>query len=413
MKSKTKLPRRISLAIKYRPTSELSPDAKNCRTHSADQIRQLVASIQEFGWTNPILTDGESGVIAGHARLAAAKLMGLASVPCIDLAGLTSAQKRAYVIADNKLAMNAGWDINLLASELADLNNLNFDLSFTGFDLKEITDILESAPQSKDVKDDIPDVDKSAQLLRILGANPGQLWQIGRHRMFIGDSASAENKKSLFGDATPDGICTDPPYELSALRVAGILDGLRIPVAVAIMGDTQALEFARHWDVRFLMVWRHRKPKSKTFFMPIIYHALIVVAGANKKIKLGWKRPRTDYGSVFETVIEYEDKTGFGQGKHADVFEEMMAGFGWQNVCDPFLGTGATLIACERTGRTCYGFEIDPAHAAVCLERYRMAGLNPKLEGNTSSTARPGEIRPSRANPPAEIADYSEVAPIA
>ena len=130
------------LRVDYRPIGELEPFARNARTHSEEQVAQIAASIREFGWTNPVLVDEKGGIIAGHGRVLAAKRLGIEQVPCIELAGLTEAQKRAYVIADNKLALNAGWDEDLLRLELSELKGLDFDLDLIGFDETELADIL-------------------------------------------------------------------------------------------------------------------------------------------------------------------------------------------------------------------------------------------------------------------------------
>src|SRR5688500_3851999 len=170
------------LAVEYRAVTALIPYVRNARTHSDAQVAQIAASIREFGWTNPILVDGDNGIIAGHGRLLAARKLGLSEVPVIELAGLSEAQKRAYVIADNKLALNAGWDNELLALEFGDLESLGFDLSLTGFDDLEIASIRSLANPGLTDPDDIPET--PVQPVSIAG----DVWILGKHRLICGDS---------------------------------------------------------------------------------------------------------------------------------------------------------------------------------------------------------------------------------
>lgn len=149
------------LAVTYRNVDDLIPYARNARTHSEEQVARIAASIKEFGWTNPILTDGEAGVIAGHGRLAAARKLGMTEVPTIEISGLSEAQKRAYILADNRLALDAGWDFDALRVELSDLSDLHFDLNLTGFMPQDVTDILDgAAPKTDDAPEDFDAVDE-------------------------------------------------------------------------------------------------------------------------------------------------------------------------------------------------------------------------------------------------------------
>src|SRR4051794_9487094 len=168
------------------PVAELIPYARNARTHSAAQVAQLAASIREFGFTNPILVDGERGVIAGHGRLLAARKLGLTEVPTIELSHLTPAQKRAYILADNRLALSAGWDDDLLRIELGDLQADGFDLSLTGFDLHEISSLL------IDMSDGLTDPDLVPNVPENPVSRPGDLWVLGRHRLICGDSTAPD-----------------------------------------------------------------------------------------------------------------------------------------------------------------------------------------------------------------------------
>lgn len=174
----------------------LIPYARNSRTHSAEQIAQVAASIREFGFTNPVLIDGEGGIIAGHGRVMAARKLGLADVPCIRLAHLSDAQKRAYIIADNKLALNAGWDDKMLALEFADLQALDFDLALTGFaddDIAELLAELDATPEGETEADAVPEVQAAVV------SQPGDVWLLGKHRIMCGDSTNMQHAETLMG----------------------------------------------------------------------------------------------------------------------------------------------------------------------------------------------------------------------
>ena len=195
--------------IEYRSTAEITPYARNSRTHSDEQVAQVAASIKEFGWTNPILIDETNTIIAGHGRLMAAQRMGMAEVPTIMLANLTEAQKRAYVIADNKLALNAGWDEEMLAVEIEDLISEGFDLDLIGFEAEEIDTLLAEANK---VSEGLTDDDAVPELPEAPVSKPGDVWVLGRHRVVCGDSTSIETLDALMQGDKADMVFTDPPY---------------------------------------------------------------------------------------------------------------------------------------------------------------------------------------------------------
>ncbi|UZR30769.1 site-specific DNA-methyltransferase [Methylococcus mesophilus] len=203
------------LQVEYRPLEKLIPYARNPRTHSVDQVAKIAASIVEFGWTNPILVDGAQGIIAGHGRLAAARSLGLAEVPVIELGHLSPAQKRAYVLADNRLALDAGWDEELLALELAELSGAGFDLALTGFNDDELEALLSIDTEDSDdaedrepeTADDVPEP-PAAPLSR-----PGDVWQLGRHRLICGDASDPDVVAALMGGELARLCFTSPPYD--------------------------------------------------------------------------------------------------------------------------------------------------------------------------------------------------------
>jgi ParB-like chromosome segregation protein Spo0J len=197
------------MEIIQRKISELIPYANNARTHSDEQIAQVAASIKEFGFTNPVLLDGDNGIIAGHGRVMAARKLGMDTVPCIELAHLTQTQKKAYILADNKLALNSGWDDELLALELTELEELGFDLELTGFSLDEIADLMpEEIPAGLTDEDAVPELADPISKL-------GDVWLLGKHRVMCGDSTSIDAVETLIAGQKADMVFTDPPYGMS------------------------------------------------------------------------------------------------------------------------------------------------------------------------------------------------------
>ena len=196
------------LQIAWRPLGELIPYARNPRTHSDAQVVQIAASIREFGWTNPVLVDDASGIIAGHGRVLAARKLGLARVPVIELAHMSEAQKRAYVLADNQLALNAGWDEELLRLELADLSELGFDLGLIGFGAGELEQLLAGGKEGLTEDDEAPPLPEQAV------TRPGDVWVLGEHRLLCGDATVLADVERVLDGALADMTFTDPPYNV-------------------------------------------------------------------------------------------------------------------------------------------------------------------------------------------------------
>jgi ParB-like chromosome segregation protein Spo0J len=196
-----------------RLVASLVPYASNSRTHTPAQLDKLARSLKEFGFTNPILLDGENGIIAGHARLQAAQKIGLSEVPTIDLSWLTPAQRQAYVIADNQLATDAGWDAEMLRLELGDLKELGFDLTLTGFDEIQLGTFLADKTEGLTDPDDAPEPPAHPV------AEPGDLWVLGRHRLLCGDSTVATDVERVLGGVSPHLMVTDPPYGDATRRI--------------------------------------------------------------------------------------------------------------------------------------------------------------------------------------------------
>lgn len=202
--------------IEYRPIEALIPYARNSRTHSDAQVAQIAASIREFGWTNPVLVDGSNGIIAGHGRVLAARKLGLEQVPVIELAHLTESQKRAYVLADNKLAENAGWDDELLRIELEALQAAGFDLSLTGFADDELTALMTELAGNEGLTDD----DAVPEVTDDLVSQPGDVWLLGEHRLLCGDATDPVALETLMGSDLADMAFTDPPYNVNYANTA-------------------------------------------------------------------------------------------------------------------------------------------------------------------------------------------------
>lgn len=205
----------MTLAVEYRPVEQLLPYARNSRTHSDEQVAQIAASIREFGWTNPVLVDGSNGLIAGHGRLLAARKLGMDEVPCIELGHLSETQKRALIIADNKLALNAGWDAEMLALEVKQLDEEGFDLSLTGFSDEELNALSADKTAGLTHPDAVPDIEA------VTTSVFGDVWVLGGHRLKVGDSTVPTHVDDAMGGVMADCLWTDPPYNVNYEGSAG------------------------------------------------------------------------------------------------------------------------------------------------------------------------------------------------
>jgi DNA modification methylase len=414
------------LAITYRPLSELIPDPRNARTHPKRQIDQIRASIAAFGFTNPILADPEGDIIAGHGRLQAARGMGLAEVPVITLPGLSDAQKRALRIADNKIALNAGWDLEILQLELSELASLDIDidLTLTGFSTGEIDVILASTADPDD--EVVPPVRATPR------TKPGDIWILGDHRVGCGDSRDAGFLQRVIGEADRiDAAFLDPPYNV---RIGGhaVAAGSHREFAMA-SGEMSEAEFraflsdtlgaaarvSRNGAVHFVcMDWRH---------MDSVSTVGATVYGARLNLCI-WNKSNAGMGSLYRSKHELVFAYRVGTAPHLNTVELGKHGRNRTNVwdyasvnsmrgsrredlalhptvkptglvadaiqdvtrrgdlvLDLFLGSGTTLMAAERTGRRFRGLDIDPAYIDVAIQRWSArTGLDPRLEGTAS-----------------------------
>jgi DNA modification methylase len=399
--------------IELRPVSSLALYANNPRTHTKKQIRQIANSILEFGWTNPVLIDGDGNVIAGHGRIEAAKLLGETDVPVLLLEHLSDAQKRAYIIADNKLAENAGWDDALLAIELQGLLDLkiDFDVELTGFDTGEIDVLFASAatPEPEDVELPDPEVPAVSQA--------GDLWLIGRHRILCGNALEAEDWKTLMGGEKAQMMFTDPPYNV---KIAGNVSGLGVAkhreFAMA-SGEMNKDSFTAFLRTSFERMSEHSENGSIHFVCMDWRHMGEMVSasdGVYSELKnlCVWAKTNagmgTFYRSQHELVFVFKKGTekhinnfGLGEGgrhrsnlwryagantfragrtedleahptvKPVDMIVDAIMDCSKRGglVADGFAGSGATLIAADRSGRVGAGIEIDPAYVDLIVRR--------------------------------------------
>ena len=384
----------------------LIPYARNSRTHSDAQVAQIAASIREFGFTNPVLIDADGGIIAGHGRVLAARKLGMDSVPCIELSHLTPTQKQAYIIADNKLALNAGWDDELLKLEFNDLSADGFDLELTGFTLDEIDALTpEEIPPGLTDEDAVPEV-RPDPISKI-----GDVWLLGKHRVMCGDSTSIGAVEVLMGvGGLADQLITDPPYNVA--YVGKTKDAMTIKNDS--MSDDQFRSFLRDaftaadsvmkagavfyiwhadlegynfrgacqdsgWTVRQCLIW-----KKQTLVMGRQdYH------WKHEPCLYGWKEGAghlwaTDRKQT--TILEFDRpsrSTLHPTMKPVELIEYQVLNNtkGSDVVLDLFGGSGSTLIACEKTGRINRSLELDPKYVDVIVKRWeQFTGKQATLE---------------------------------
>ena len=397
---------RAPLAISYRPIGALIPYAKNARTHDEAHVAQIAASIRAFGWTNPLLVDGDNGVIAGHGRLLAARKLGMATVPVIELDGLSDAEKRAYILADNKIALNAGWDTELLALEIGDLGALGFDLSLTGFGDEEIAGLLNTGKTGLTDPDAVPEVPETP-VSRI-----GDVWLLGRHRLLCGDSTRKEDVDRVLAGVRPHLMVTDPPYGVNydpAWREnAGLTDGSVIAKG-KVLNDDRA-DWREAWalfpgDVAY--VW-HGALHATTVAESLEacgFAVRSVIIWDKTRLVIGrgdyhWqhepaiycvRKGRTGHwaGGRNQTTVwqipHRRNPTGHGTEKPVDCMKRPIENNSapGQAVYEPFSGSGTTIIAAEMTGRACHAIELNPAYVDVAIRRWQdFSGETAVLEGS-------------------------------
>ena len=389
------------LTVTYRSIGELVPYEANARTHSDEQVAQIAASIQQFGFTNPVLVDEQLGIIAGHGRLMAARKLGMSEIPTITLAGLSDEQRRALVLADNKLAENAGWDIDLLKSELTALNDAGFDLALTGFSVDELSRYLAPAAEPG-----LTDPDDTPALPDAPVAATGDVWILGRHRLVCGDSTTVEAVDAALAGVKPHLMVTDPPYGVNydpGRRAQGMTDGAERATGKVLNDDRadwreawalfpgdvayvwhgmktastvqESLEDAG-FELRSQIVWRKARhtlsPKNinpKTAgYNPQHECAFYVVRKGGRSVWMGDRSQSTVWD-----IDHAKSETGHGTQKPVEAMLRPIEhnSSPGQAVYEPFSGSGTTIIACEMTGRVCHAIELDPRYVDVAILRWQ------------------------------------------
>jgi site-specific DNA-methyltransferase (adenine-specific) len=371
----------------------LLPYAKNSRTHSDEQVAQIAASIKEFGFNNPILIDKENTIIAGHGRLMAARRVGMADVPCIRLGHLTETQRKAYIIADNRLALNAGWDNELLTIELNDLLEDGFALDILGFDADELKNLLDPVKPTEGLTDEdaVPEVPEEPK------TKPGDIYRLGKHRLMCGDSTSIDALEKLCDGQLVDMWLTDPPYNVAYEGGTGLTiqnddmeddqfrqflrdsytaaDMVMKPGAVFYIwhADSEGYNFRgaakdAGWTVRQCLIWK----KSSLVMGRQDYH------WKHEPCLYGWKDGAGHLWAADRkqtTILEFDKPSRNGEHptmKPVGLFEYQMLNNtkGGDIVLDSFGGSGTTLIAAEKNGRISRIMELDPKYCDVIVKRW-------------------------------------------
>ena len=406
------------LVIVQLPPAALKPWPRNARIHSRKQIKQIAASIREFGFTNPVLVDRENMILAGHGRVEAAKLLEMASVPCVRLESMTAAQKRAYVIADNKLALNAGWDTEILAGELKELlaEDFHFDVGLTGFTIAEIDNLIDqAAPEEPGNPDDdaLPDVRPGEGTCR-----PGDIWRLGPHRLVCGDARDRNVVEALMNGELARMVLTDPPYNVKIDGNVGGLGKIKHREFAMASGEMSNDEFTEFLRLSFANLAGFSVEGSIHFiFMDWRHMGEVLVAGqglySELKNLIVWAKDNGGMGTFYRSRHELVFAFKKGDAPHINTFElgqhgryrtnvweyrgvntlksgrleelalhptvkpvQMLAdaikdvsGRG-DIVLDLFGGSGSTLIAAHKTGRRAYLCEYDPVYCARIIRRW-------------------------------------------
>jgi DNA modification methylase len=398
-------------------TADLVPYARNAKKHDEAQVAKLAGSIREFGFNNPVLIDADNGIIAGHGRVMAAQKLALASVPCLRLSHLSETQKRAYILADNRLAeLGGGWDAEMLKLELADLGDLDVDLDGIGFGADDLQDLELSEESEASEVDAEPQIDKAEELRAKWGVEPGQLWELGGHRLLCGDSTKKEDVEKALCGASPMLMVTDPPYGVNydaSWRVeAGVNKPWQTRAEGKVENDDKA-DWTETWELfngPVAYVWHgglHAKVVAESLQTSgfairsqIIWAKPSLVMGrghyhwqhepcwyAVRKNETGiWNGDRKqatvwDIANMHRTQGSVDDgKTFHSTQKPVECMARPIRNHDSEFVYEPFSGSGTTIIACEQLGRKCRAIEISPGYVAVALQRWADAtGKTPKL----------------------------------
>lgn len=382
-----------NLIIEQLDVNSIFPYDRNSRTHSDQQIKQIEASISEFGFTNPILIDADGVIIAGHGRLVAAKNLGIRMAPCIRLGYLTEEQKRAYVIADNKLAENAGWNIDLLRLEVADLSAAGYSLDLLGFDSKDIDQMLKHVDGTVGLtdEDDVPEIDDE------IISKTGDIWHLGRHKIICGSSTNPLDVSKLLGDVKPNLMVTDPPYGVEydaswreKLNLGNVAKGKVLNDHIADWSDAYRLfpgdvAYVWHASLKTHIVAESLVNCGFSIRTQIIWAKSNFVIGrgnyhphhepcwyvVREKRSGNWTGDRKQ-STIWNINKQLKNETGHSTQKPVECMRRPILNNSspGQAVYEPFSGSGTTIIAAEETGRTCYAVELNPAYVDMAVKRW-------------------------------------------
>jgi DNA modification methylase len=385
------------IEIRYKKVEDLIPYVNNSRTHSDDQVAQIASSMKEFGWTNPILLDGENGIIAGHGRLMAARKLNQTEVPTIELAGLTDIQKKAYIIADNKLALNAGWNDEILKLEIAELKNAGFDLGLTGFNVDELK-VFDPIIEGLVDEDQVPDVPEEPK------TKLGDIYKLGNHRLMCGDSTSVDAIDKLMNGDKADVVFTDPPYgmflnadysgaksSLGFFKEKGVKGGKKYDNVIGDHDDfTPELintVFASFGYCKEIFLWGadyyaellpNKNDGSWVVWDKRLDESADKMYGST--FELCWSKAkhkrmmaRVKWAGIFGTEKEFDRKRHHPTQKPVNLVSWFFDYFSLKdkkNVVDLYGGAGSTLIAAEKSGKNSYVMELDPKYCDVIVKRW-------------------------------------------
>lgn len=388
----------MNLTIEYVKRDQLIPYINNSRTHDDKQVKQIAGSIKEFGFTNPLLIDEDGGIIAGHGRLMAADLLGIDEVPTITLVGLTEAQRKAYVIADNQLALNAGWDLDTLKVELDRLTELDFDVDLLGFDDDFLSSLLDEPVDGLTDEDAVPNAPENPVTVE------GDVWILGNHRLMCGDSTSIDAVDKLMDGHKADMVFTDPPYNVGFNGRSGKHDVIKNDALEEGEFDSfigEICQIIKTIDPQVYYVWCNWKFYAQLQGR-LDYKACIVWAKNVFGLGRGYRHQHEFClfnGKVDEAIKNESDLWSIKKDSRyvhptQKPVELSVRAFGnhirLTNVLDLFGGSGSTLIGAEQTGRNCFVMELDPKYCDVIVKRWEeFTGKEAVLEssGQTYSEA--------------------------
>jgi DNA modification methylase len=361
---------------------DLIPYARNSRTHTDDQITKVASSIKEFGFLNPVIVDGDNGIIAGHCRILAAKKLGIVEVPTIEASHLSEAQKKAYIITDNRLALDAGWDDEMLKLEIAELDEMDFDLSLTGFNDDELADFLKEDTVGLTDEDAVPELPETP--VSVLG----DIWILGNHRLMCGDSTSIDAVEKLIDGNIIDLIHTDPPYGIEEKGDrsgrGGACKGSKLPdfndstvnIAVDAFNLCEGLKVPRQvwWGANY---YSHTVPQSNNWF---VWDKRVEEnqRDYNSDCELAYVKSKWASVRIFRHLWKGMIKASERGEKRVHPTQKPVALAEWvfdyykdvQTVMDLFGGGGFNIIACEKTSRQCFTMEFEPYYVDVIIARW-------------------------------------------